>query len=453
MFSFAVRMTFIARIFTACACAGTLGVHAQVLQGHVADELAKGRELILFQAQGDAMRPYDSTFVSESGDFRFDRHFRATGFYQLGLNDTDRVNIILDEREPLVDLHFAALPLAGHVQVAASRENKRLQEMLFVLDETSAIREAVREAKARLQPTDTAQLLALDRVRARADSTQEQYLNGLVGDADNSYFAFTYVVDRAVQAAQGQGTMAVVKAINFSDPRLLRSTAYDKAIMVFLRNVHAMNEVQFVPAADTLMALAAGNADCRAHMLEYLVDLFATYGPELALQHMVDRYVVPADDSLAVSPRLRTAVEGLMRVSVGQTAPDVEINENGRRFPLSQLVKANRYTALFFYSSTCGHCHEQMPGLIDDRSQFLDRGFEVMGIALDTDSTEFLASIRENHIPWKCYSEFIGWGSKVAKAFQVKGTPAFYLLDQEMKIVAKPYNAGELGEVLRTLLP
>ena len=453
MFSFAIRMTFIARIFTACACAGTLGVQAQVLQGNVADELARGRKLVLFQAQGEGMKPYDSTFVSANGDFRFNRHFQATGFYQLGLNDTDRVNIILDQREPLVDLHFAALPLARHIQVGTSRENSRLQEMLFVVDETSAIREAVREAKARLQPTDTAQLLALDRVLARADSTQAQYMDVLAGEAADSYFAYTYVVDRAVQEAQGLGPNAVARAINFSDPRLLRSTVYDKAIIAFLRNMAIRDEGQFVPAADTLMALAGGDADCRTHMLEYLVDLFGTYGPELALQHVVDRYLVSVGDSLAVSPQLRSTVEGLMRVSVGRTAPDAEVSDNGRRIPLSQLVGQNRYTALFFYSSTCWHCHEQMPALIDDRTRFLAKGFDVMGIALDTDSTEFLASIRDNHVPWKCYSEFIGWGSKVAKAFQVKGTPAFYLLDREMKIVAKPYNAGELGEVLRTLLP
>ena len=79
------------------------------------------------------------------------------------------------------------------------------------------------------------------------------------------------------------------------------------------------------------------------------------------------------------------------------------------------------------------------------------RGFDVIGIALDVDSTDFLRSIRENAIPWRCYSEFNGWGSKAAQAFQVKATPALFLLDRAMKIVAKPTDAEELRQILKEL--
>ncbi|MFT3883920.1 MAG: hypothetical protein QM724_00360 [Flavobacteriales bacterium] len=76
-----------------------------------------------------------------------------------------------------------------------------------------------------------------------------------------------------------------------------------------------------------------------------------------------------------------------------------------------------------------------------------------MGLALDADSAEFKERIKESAITWPSYSEFIGWGASSAKAYQVKATPSFYLLDPKLHIVAKPYDAAELGRLLPGFLP
>ena len=436
-------------ILALLATASTL--QAQQLKGHIADPSAAGKKLVLFQARGASFIPVDSTRITEQGDFSFPKHFNATGFYQLVLSNTDQVNLVLDAREPLVDLHFEGRPLADHVRVQTSDENKRLWELQYVTKETQAVKVAVADQKSRLLPTETIELDALDRVEQRAIHTQEQYMEELAGRAPTSYFAKILRVDHAIQRARGKGPMAVAEVCDFSDPELLRSTAYDNGVMAFIQNLNAVSEVQFSNAADTLMQLASGDTSCKAYMLEHLIELFATYGPEVALQHMIDRYVAPVGGSAAVSPSIRRKVDALLQVSIGRTAPDVELDDHGRKLQLAQLVNANNYTAVFFYSSTCEHCHAQMPGLKADRAAYLTNGFDVIGIALDADSIDFLRSIRENDIPWKCYSEFNGWGSKAAQAFQVKATPALFLLDRSMKIVAKPEDAEALGRVLKDL--
>lgn len=454
MFSFVqvpMRATFNSAM-AGLACLAFQGLQAQTLIGQFNGDAANGLMLLLLQARGEHMRPVDSTRVAADGTFRFARHFSETGFYQLALHDTDRVNIVLDAREPLVDLRFAAEPLAQHIQVEASAENKRMQEMTYVMDEAESIQEAVRKGKANLKPDDTLHLEALDRVLEKALATRASYLQGLADEAGKSFFAKVLSVDRAVDAARDKGPRAVAAAFNFSDPELLRSTVFDKAVLAFLQSMRPVSEDQFANASDTLMALASGNVDCRSYMLEHLIDLFATYGPERALQHLVDRYVADPKEKVVISPELRTLLDGMLALSVGHTAPDVPLNDNGVDLHLADLVRAHRFTALFFYSSTCEHCHAQVPGLIADRAKYLAKGFDVVGIALDADSAEFLQNIRENAIPWKCFSEFNGWGSQAAKAFLVKGTPAFFLLDEHMKIVAKPENAIELGTVLGKML-
>jgi peroxiredoxin len=424
---------------------------AQQLLGNIADTTAVGEQLVLLQARGASFLAVDSTRIEPDGDFSFARVFNATGFYQLVLNDTDRVDLILDAREPLVDLRMDGIPLAEHLQVITSDENKRLWELKYVTKETQAVQAAVAKQRTTLQPTDTMALQALDRVERRAIDARNRYLDELAAHAPTSYFAKGLQVDHAVQNARGQGPMAVAEVCNFSDPEILRSTVYDKCVMAFLQNLNAVNEVQFAVAADTLMMLASGNEECKAYLLEHLIDLFSTYGPESALHHVIERYVIPYGDGADLPPTVRAKVEGLLQVSVGRVAPDVELNDHGRIRQLSDLVKASRYTALFFYSSTCEHCHAQMPALKADRSKYMSKRFNVIGIALDVDSVDFLRSMEENAIPWKCYSEFNGWGSKAAKAYQVKATPALILLDERMKIVAKPQDADDLGRILKDL--
>ena len=426
-------------------------LQAQLFQGHFDDPAAADRQLLLSQARGGGFHAIDSVRVGPTGDFDFQRKFLATGFYNLALNDSDRVDLILDAHEPLVYLQFDSLPMDEHLHVRTSDENKRLWEFKYISRETQAVQASVAQQRLSLSPTDTLALAQLDQVEERAERMQEDYLQQLSQGGASGFFTKALRVDKAIQEARGQGPMDVANVCDFSDPELMRSSVYDKAVMYFIQNLNVRDEDQFSAAADTLMILSSRNRDCQAYMLDHLIDLFSTYGPESALQHMIDRYVVPLGNSAAIAPELRAKVDALMQVSMGRTAPELELNDREVITPLSEIVRKNRYTALFFYSSTCEHCHAQMPTLKIDRSKYLAKGFNVIGLALDVDSVDFLKSIEENTVPWKCYSEFKGWGARSAMVYLVKATPTFFLLDDKMKIIAKPSDAEELGKVLKGL--
>ena len=93
-----------------------------------------------------------------------------------------------------------------------------------------------------------------------------------------------------------------------------------------------------------------------------------------------------------------------------------------------------------------------MPGL---RQLYADKhgyGFELIGIALDADTMEFKETIATENLNWPCFSELIGWGSPLAKAYAVRSTPSFFLISKEGIIVAKPTDAEELRKYLDELL-
>jgi peroxiredoxin len=369
------------------------------------------------------------------------------------LSDTDRVDVILDGKEPLVSIEFTGVPLDGHQLVHVSDENQRLQELRAVTREAEATRMAAYYAKQGLQPNDYVALRAQDSITSRAERERVERVQRLLAGAPDSYFAKVTRADAALGPAVGQGPMAVAAVFDFGDASLLRSSIYDRAIMTFLRNVNARHEDQFLAASDTLMRLAQRDPDCQGYMLEHLLDLFSTYGPERAAQYLLDRYVIQAKVPVAMGPQLRAKVAEMMKVSVGATGQDLELNDQGKAFKLSDEVKLHRYTLLFFYSSTCEHCHAEIPRLKELYATYAPKGFAVVGLALDPDSTEFQQRIAESAIPWLTTSEFIGWGAKSVKAYQVKATPAFFLLDPQLHIVAKPYDAEALGTMLPGFLP
>lgn len=418
---------------------------AQQLSGIMPAGAALDGLVHLSSSHGSGTRSIDSTALTSDGSFVFQRRQFPLGFYHISINDTDRVDIILGQEEKEVELLFDGTPLQRHITVRRSDENKRLWEYKLVSKESQAILAAVAAEKQGLRANDTRRLLVLDSVAARATSLREAHLLGIISGYPHSYFAKVVKADRGIDDAQEQSPQAVLKAFDFGDASLMRSAVYDQAVMTYLRNIRASDEVQFVSASDSLLAYAGRDQECRAYMLDHLIELFSTYGPEAPLQHLIDRYVVSEEGMAALDPSLHTKVAEILRVGVGATAPEVDLPSADGPLALRDIVAKNRYTVLFFYSSTCDHCHAEMPTLKEVYSAFHPMGIDVVGIALDPDSTEFQRTIDQMGLPWNSYSEFIGWGSKAAKAFRVKATPWFYVLDPGMRIAAKPVDAVALG--------
>jgi peroxiredoxin len=418
---------------------------AQHIAGALPPASASDGLIRLSMSRGSTTRLVDSAAIATDGRFAFADRPRPVGFYHLSINDTDQVDIILDPSEKHVEIDFSGIPLQQHVVVKRSDENRRLWEYKLVSKESQAVQASAVAEKQKLQANDTERMLQLDSVSARAIALQRAYLEGIINGYPKSYFAKVIKADRGVDDAREQNPLAVMKALDFSDPSLMRSAVYDKAVLTFLRNIHASAEEQFISASDSLLVYAGRDPECRAYMLDHLIDLYSTYGPALPLQYLIDKYVVSPEGVAALDPSLHAKVAELLKVRVGADAPDVDLPASPAPLPLRTIVGQNRFTALFFYSSTCEHCHIEMPTMKEVYAAFKPKGLEVIGIALDADSTEFQKAIDENGLPWKCYSEFNGWGSQCAKAFQVKATPFFYLLDQRMRIVAKPVDAIALG--------
>ena len=57
--------------------------------------------------------------------------------------------------------------------------------------------------------------------------------------------------------------------------------------------------------------------------------------------------------------------------------------------------------------------------------------------------------LEENPTTWLNICDLKGWGSPIAKDYNVFATPMMFLLDENLKIVAKPLDVRELEKLLR----
>lgn len=411
-------------------------------------------QVVLFDTKGAEHARVDSVPVRD-GAFAFPKRDRPMGFYQLAVNDSDRVDIILDPREARVELEFTGHPLQEHISIPRSDENRTLWEYKWI---SRANQQRIREIKAQREaasPVDHDLLLRLDSAERAAMDDKEARLDALLEKRPDSFFAKVVHADRALMAAVPAGWPGIAKAFAWNDPGLLRSSIYSKAVMAALQNAPQDRPDAFERASDSLLMWTRSDSDCWAYTRSLLVRLFAQYGPDNVAQYVVDTYVTGPGSLMPAGPEVMEAAADLLKVTIGARAPMVRLPDplTGDTLELADALGRNAYTCLFFYSSTCDHCHAQMPGLRELYAERKGRGFELLGIALDGDTTEFAGTIATERINWPSYSELRGWGSPAAKAFVVKSTPSLFLIDRNGIIRAKPMDHQELRLLLSQLLP
>jgi len=144
-------------------------------------------------------------------------------------------------------------------------------------------------------------------------------------------------------------------------------------------------------------------------------------------------------------------MEGIKPVSVGQIAPEFELNDTeGKLVKLSDFK--GKYVLLDFWASWCAPCREENPNIVRQYETFKTKGFTVLGVSLDEDKSDWLKAIKSDRLTWSHVSELKRWDGKVTNQYKVEGIPASFLLDPQGKIIAKNLRGVDLQNYLEKML-
>jgi peroxiredoxin len=137
----------------------------------------------------------------------------------------------------------------------------------------------------------------------------------------------------------------------------------------------------------------------------------------------------------------------LRSTSLGQKAPEFTLNDvNDKPVALSSFK--GKVTLVDFWASWCGPCRKENPAVVAAYNKFHEKGFEILGVSLDDNKSNWESAIKKDNLMWTQVSDLKGWDSKVAQLYGVQSIPTNFLLDKEGKIIAKDLRGEALEQKL-----
>lgn len=139
------------------------------------------------------------------------------------------------------------------------------------------------------------------------------------------------------------------------------------------------------------------------------------------------------------------------KLAVGAKFPDFDEKDLAGK-PLSIARFKGKVVLVDFWATWCGPCIGELPNVLKAYEKYHGKGFEIVGISLDSDRAKLDKFITDRKMTWPQYFDGQGWQTKLAGVYGVNSIPATYLLDGEGKIIAKNLRGEALEEAVAKAL-
>ena len=116
--------------------------------------------------------------------------------------------------------------------------------------------------------------------------------------------------------------------------------------------------------------------------------------------------------------------------------------------PVSVSDFKGKYLLVDFWASWCVPCRQENPAVIAAYQKYKSKGFEVLGVSLDSDKKAWLKAIKADGLKWTHVSDLGGWENAVSRMFNIRSVPSNILIDGNGVILATNLRGEELDKKL-----
>lgn len=151
-----------------------------------------------------------------------------------------------------------------------------------------------------------------------------------------------------------------------------------------------------------------------------------------------------------IATDLQKRIDVARALLVGKVMPDFEQTDSASN-PVRLSTLRGKYILVDFWASWCVPCRKQNPFLVDTHQKFASKGFDILGVSLDTSKENWIEAIQKDQLNWTHVSDLKGFGNAVAKQFFIHSVPDNFLLNPEGVIIGRDLNEQQLLKELERI--
>lgn len=246
-------------------------------------------------------------------------------------------------------------------------------------------------------------------------------------------------------------TIAAFRAMDYTDSRLYKSGLFKDAIdnhFWLLENCGKSLDSVFLEmkaSIDAMLIKLVADEKKLNEVADHLFTLLERHSLFQASEYLALK--VLNETSCTLNTDLAKQLETYRAMKKGNTAPDIRFERKkgvvaSTQLPAKLSDLKQPYVLVAFAAGWCSHCQTEIPQITPLYDKWKSKGLEVVLITLDDLPKEHEPFTR--NLPFPHYCDFRKWDSQPVKDYYVFGTPTFFLLDQDRKIVLRPNSVKQV---------
>ncbi len=240
----------------------------------------------------------------------------------------------------------------------------------------------------------------------------------------------------------------------FTDPRLIYTPVFAQKMDFYFDKLVVPVRDSLEKDIDRVMMLASVNKDMETYMAWFLSLKYETspvMGHDALFVYIVRKYLETGKvDYLypEVKDNILKRINTLEPLLLDKVAPNLILVDTNK-VAHSLLATKARYTLLFFWESTCGHCQAEMPKVLKFYEEFHSKyNLEIYGVSTDTSFVKWKAYIKKENMPWINVNGHLSVSGNYHTLYDIRSTPIMYLLDENKKILTKFLLIDDISNVI-----